>query len=560
MCESEWSFSSVMRKLQKRKLRTWLEDGDRLGNVSYAELQRAAFSSQHGGVEFGFCYVYLATCPVLLHFYDLIFAYRSRKREGPAQVEHHAEGGDGNEDNASAAKTTAVEKTAQMVESQHGPKTEFLVLMLPILALGAQPQYLADYVALLLTGTLLLHGLLRCSRDETRPGTASPEDVAKTSSEDENGVRSESEGLVRTEKRILTEYRAFLLCCTSLMILAVDFPSIFPRRFSKCLTEGYSPMDLGVGSFVFLNGLVVGARWRKTLRETKNTSVAAVEQQQQRGNQVVIKKFFRHFPTLCLGFGRFITVAVSGHHVPPEEYGLHWNFFVTLFAVHLGGDLVAFCVRRSANGLHAVAFALLGFVGYLFNVPAEFLPASDVDFRARFSWRSYALANIEPRWNLGFLDANKEGVLSLPGFQALFLLAAALGRKGVMEVPFGAWAVGAGLPVLLLFTQSPSRRCCDVPYVLYIVSCNSFLLAALRFLNETLTHQRAPLPHLLSGLQDSMLFFFLLTNVLTGCVGQLCRTLIVPPTPAMAIVLVYGFFWMLLAQWMGKHQKKVKFW
>ncbi|KAG6878167.1 hypothetical protein C0993_011240 [Termitomyces sp. T159_Od127] len=133
----------------------------------------------------------------------------------------------------------------------------------------------------------------------------------------------------------VTVYRAHMMLMTILCILAVDFP-VFPRTLAKCETFGVSLMDLGVGSFVFSQGLVSAI---PILKNPAHLSAPAIPK-----IRTVIRK---SLPITLLGLVRVLLVKGTSYPVRPfsfakiviyllagqeheSEYGTHWNFFITL--------------------------------------------------------------------------------------------------------------------------------------------------------------------------------------------------------------------------------------
>jgi phosphatidylinositol glycan class W len=116
----------------------------------------------------------------------------------------------------------------------------------------------------------------------------------------------------------LSIYRANMMIMTVIAILAVDF-RVFPRGLAKCETFGVSLMDMGVGSFVFSQGIV------SAIPVVKDPGVL---------HQLVIPKLKhtmrKSLPILFLGLMRVILVKGTEYPEHVTEYGVHWNFFITL--------------------------------------------------------------------------------------------------------------------------------------------------------------------------------------------------------------------------------------
>ncbi|KAF8323894.1 hypothetical protein DL93DRAFT_2222776 [Clavulina sp. PMI_390] len=184
----------------------------------------------------------------------------------------------------------------------------------------------------------------------------------------------------------LTTYRSHMLLMTLLAILAVDFP-VFPRSLAKCESFGVSLMDLGVGSFVFSQGLVAAI---PMLRDPKYLTSAVMPK--------ISKAFRKVLPLLALGLIRVILVKGTDYPEHVTEYGVHWNFFITMA---LMGPLSVL--------LHPLMESLsIAFVALLITSFHE------------ITLRSTNLG----KWGLGdnrdsIISQNKEGVVSLPGYLAI---------------------------------------------------------------------------------------------------------------------------------------------
>ena len=117
----------------------------------------------------------------------------------------------------------------------------------------------------------------------------------------------------------ITLYRSVMMTLTCISILAVDFTA-FPRRFCKAEEGGIGLMDLGVSSFMFSSALVSRlARAPMPLRAPAKHDTSSL-----------IKSVL---PLFALGLVRFVTVSAADYQAHVSEYGVHWNFFLTMAVV-----------------------------------------------------------------------------------------------------------------------------------------------------------------------------------------------------------------------------------
>ncbi|KAI0816924.1 GWT1-domain-containing protein [Trametes gibbosa] len=279
---------------------------------------------------------------------------------------------------------------------------EIILLVLPlVVSVTVFANTPGLFCLVLLAPTVLL---LLLPRRES--GTYLPSSLthSRVSSRDSNAERETFSSNIISIPSLpaLTTYRSHMLLLTFICILAVDFP-VFPRSLAKCETFGASMMDLGVGSFVFSQGIV------SAIPLVKNPTY--LTQPLLPKLTAVVRKCA---PVLVLGLLR--TLSVKGTEYPEHvtEYGVHWNFFITLALIPVLQVILHPLMMRSPISLlgvivaisHQLALSMGGIQGFVLDAPRA-----------------------------GIIAANKEGIVSVTGYLAVHLLGLSTGTLVLAPTP-----------------------------------------------------------------------------------------------------------------------------
>lgn len=292
---------------------------------------------------------------------------------------------------------------------------------------------------------------------------------------------------------------------TCIAILAVDF-AVFPRELAKTETTGISVMDIGVGNFIV---------------------ASAIASKFARGKAASGK--WQYFIVLALGVGRMVVLKAINYHEHVSEYGEHWNFFVTLFAVWLFAD-----------AMHHFPVSCIAFFSLCTLLLYQYL-------LQRTSLQNYLFSSTRT----SFIDSNKEGIFSLLGYVPLYLLTETASRyiyfsevsersnnKSRLMHLTVSWIVSTAIRELCVMANIlPSRRIANLPYVATIMSLASLLLLVLHCIEQVFP---SPLPYTLHILNNYQLQIFLIANVLTGIVNMVFPTIYMGHSEALAIIGVYA--------------------
>jgi hypothetical protein len=218
-------------------------------------------------------------------------------------------------------------------------------------------------------------------------------------------------------------------------------------------------------------------------------------------------------PLYTLGLVCFVTVSAADYQAHVSEYGVHWNFFLTMAVVTTIMWLLplqqqhSLPVAAALACLHQIALSL-GARDYILHAP---------------------------RTN-GFFSANREGIVDSLGYMSIYLSSVAIGarcntlpypakRRLLASVTVSA-AAAFGACTHVCGMEASSRRLMNLPYLLLSVAANCLgLMLCMLCTNQQQQKQRcdsssrmqtptdSPLSQLIS---QNQLLFFLICNLATG--------------------------------------------
>ncbi|XP_074968917.1 glucosaminyl-phosphatidylinositol-acyltransferase PIGW [Phalacrocorax aristotelis] len=377
----------------------------------------------------------------------------------------------------------------------------------------------------------------------------------------------------------ITVFRVYVNVLTSISILAVDFPQ-YPRRYAKAETYGTGVMDLGVGAFIFANALVCP--------EVRQKSYVTQPKFSNLGRQI-----FSVWPLIFLGVGRLLSVKSIDYHEHTSEYGVHWNFFFTLAFVRLAASLLLAIFPINKSWVVALNLAVL--YQLILNTT---------------SLKTFILHGSDGRdTRVGFLNANREGLLSLFGYLAIYMASVQVGLclqkcrnsvKGWTEAAcfflLTVFVLFVFLHVSQAYADPVSRRMANLSYCIWVVAhCLAFfscsvvtdlMLVFTKLLvkgssvpccwnvvkppSTSTKHATEASPigregkpsHvcLISAINKNQLLFFLLANVMTGTVNMLIDTISSKAAFTLCVLHLYMFFNCLIMHILHAKNIVLKFW
>ena len=280
--------------------------------------------------------------------------------------------------------------------------------------------------------------------------------------------------------------KSYCIILTIICILAVDFPSIYPKRHEKSQNYGYTAMDTGAGIIVYGSGLAFGVSQRKTLNNNDIIQVISC---------------------VILGVIRVVTVKSLEYQEKVEEYGVYWNFFFTMAVIKVFSEMF---LRKSNVALESLRAKLWRsptfLVPVLLPIFYEILLNLEFDFeyfigpgeKSTKMTLKHAIMDLphqtEQKINFlaNFFLQNREGIFSSLGYFSIYCYGNLLsnlyfrGQKSDTRetgpnlkykfLNLSLFMTFLVLPISVKFIDSGSRRLGNLTFVVWMYGINAMFL------------------------------------------------------------------------------------
>nr|XP_061800995.1 phosphatidylinositol-glycan biosynthesis class W protein-like [Nerophis lumbriciformis] len=361
----------------------------------------------------------------------------------------------------------------------------------------------------------------------------------------------------------VTIFRVMVNMQTAISILAVDF-RVFPRRFAKTETFGTGVMDFGVGAFIFANGLVCSEARGKSIYGSKLKHIS--------------KQVLSVWPLVALGAARLVFIKMSDYQEHVTEYGVHWNFFFTLAFVRVLTSILLVVVPAK----HSWVLALV--ISCVYQLALE-----------TTGLKAFILHNKDREKD--FLHANKEGIFSIAGYVPIYMAGAQVGFylmqprfhvrdwfKVIFKLLMATISVFVVLCTCRILVEPVSRRLANLPFCFWSVAQSLLFISCIGLVDLIILFCKTksgchlvpsswnsyPKSHkkkdameglcLVQAINKNQLFYFLLSNVLTGVTNTLVNTLNSSDLFSVCILLSYMFINCTVMYILLICGIKIKFW
>lgn len=322
-------------------------------------------------------------------------------------------------------------------------------------------------------------------------------------------------------------------------------------------------MDVGVGLFIFSNGIIV-----------KPSASAFSKKKFQ-------KLLVGCLPLFILGFSRLVLTKEINYQEHVTEYGVHWNFFITLAVTKILGTVIEGFMKTADQ----IKYAALGIM-----VVHETI--------LQLGLSNYIMDDSVARDNL--INANREGIFSAPGYVSLYLASIYIGTllksdgQELLKVKDVIHKTGKMVILSLCCWKmiyvcngmfGVSRRSANMGYNFWVlaIGCSMVTLFMLTEIYIYYANFNRPswqtqmesnnksqldepefhvpyVPLILQAINYNGLAFFLIANLFTGIVNVCFQTMLLGTPASLVIITYYIFLLNVIMVFLFVNKFKLKIW